>query len=83
MGGFIARNKGDLFQPVVPYNNESLIARNRKLHLSLGRDPVLPDEPFNFNYTEGQSRRHLMATCDPECSQIIDFLFVGGAKVDH
>jgi len=40
-----------------------------------------PNEAFNFDYTEGQSRRQLMATCEEECSQVTDFLYVGGAKV--
>jgi hypothetical protein len=36
---------------------------------------------FNFEYTEGQSRRDTIAECEDECSEITSFLFVGGAKV--
>ena len=36
---------------------------------------------FNFEITEGQSRRNLLAGCDNECSPVCDFLFVSGAKV--
>jgi hypothetical protein len=37
--------------------------------------------PFNFNKTEGQSRRESMADCDSDCSQILGHLFVSGAKI--
>jgi hypothetical protein len=36
---------------------------------------------FNYQYTEGQNRRDLVSTMEEECSEITDFLFVGGAKV--
>jgi hypothetical protein len=36
---------------------------------------------FDFDLTEGQSRRVLMADCELECSQILDNLFVAGASV--
>lgn len=36
---------------------------------------------FNFQMTEGQSRRNQLADCDNECSPVCDFLFVSGAKV--
>ena len=36
---------------------------------------------FNFQMTEGQSRRILLADCDNECSPVCDFIFVSGAKV--
>lgn len=36
---------------------------------------------FNFDLTEGQSRRGLMADCEFECSEILPYLFVGGAKI--
>lgn len=38
-------------------------------------------EPFDFNLTEGQSRRAGMADCELECSEITNFLFVGGASI--
>lgn len=36
---------------------------------------------IDFRYTEGQSRRGLMADCEFVCSEILDYLFVGGSKV--
>jgi protein-tyrosine phosphatase len=36
---------------------------------------------FNFQITEGQTRRNLLADCDNECSAVCDFIFVSGAKV--
>lgn len=36
---------------------------------------------FDFDLTEGQSRRVLMADCELECSQISDNLFVAGAGI--
>lgn len=36
---------------------------------------------FDFNNTEGQNRRELIASCEDECSLITSYLFVGGAKV--
>lgn len=36
---------------------------------------------FDFNYTEGQVRRNLLADCDNECSIVTEFLYVSGAKV--
>jgi hypothetical protein len=36
---------------------------------------------FDFNQTEGQSRRALMADFEFECSEILPHLYVGGAKV--
>ena len=54
--------------------------------------PVVKSEPssaggwavntdFNHDYTEGQCRRDIVTTCEAECSEITDFLFVGAAKV--
>ena len=37
---------------------------------------------FDFNYTEGQARRNLLADCDNECSIVTEFLYVSGAKVN-
>ena len=42
---------------------------------------VVEPNKFDFNLTEGQSRRTLMADCEFECSEITPTLFVGGAKV--
>ena len=36
---------------------------------------------FDFNFTEGQHRRVLMADCETECSQILENLYVAGATV--
>ena len=36
---------------------------------------------FDFNNTEGQNRRELLASYEEECSMITPFLFVGGFKV--
>ena len=36
---------------------------------------------FNFLLTEGQSRRGLITGCDNVCSEIFDYLFVGGSEV--
>lgn len=36
---------------------------------------------FNFLLTEGQSRRGLLIDCNSDCSQIFDYLFVGGVEV--
>jgi hypothetical protein len=36
---------------------------------------------FDFQITEGQSRRNMLAYCDTECSMITEFLFVSGSKV--
>lgn len=36
---------------------------------------------FNFQITEGQTRRNLLADCDNECSRVCDFIYVSGAKV--
>ena len=41
----------------------------------------LHSESFDFRLTEGQSRRNAMADCETECSQVTDYLFVGGHKV--
>lgn len=38
---------------------------------------------FNYQYTEGQHRRDLVSTLEDECSEITDFLYVGGAKVNN
>ena len=35
----------------------------------------------NFNLTEGQVRRNLIANYDDECSEITEYLYVGSAKV--
>jgi hypothetical protein len=48
---------------------------------SLGPGWVVNVDKFNFDYTEGQHRRGLMANCEDECSEITDFLYVGGSKV--
>ena len=36
---------------------------------------------FNFHLTEGQSRRRLITGCDNMCSQIFDYLYVGGFEI--
>ena len=38
-------------------------------------------QQFDFNFTEGQHRRVLMADCETECSQILENLYVAGATV--
>lgn len=48
---------------------------------SIGPSWMVNIDKFNFDYTEGQHRRDLMANCEDECSEITDFLYVGGAKV--
>lgn len=48
---------------------------------SLGPSWVVNVDKFNFEYTEGQHRRDLMANCEDQCSEITDFLYVSGAKV--
>lgn len=35
----------------------------------------------DFRYTEGQFRRSLMQSCEEECSEITNYLYVGGVKV--
>ena len=51
----------------------------------IDRSPCLGHSPsgggFNFQMTEGQTRRNLLADCDHECSAVCDFIFVSGAKV--
>ena len=37
--------------------------------------------PFDFDLTEGQTRRTLMAECEFECSMITPHLFLGGVEV--
>jgi predicted protein tyrosine phosphatase len=48
-------------------------------------DPLIQDTPtaltLDFRLTEGQERRGLLADSEFECSQIADYLFVGGASV--
>jgi Dual specificity phosphatase, catalytic domain len=39
------------------------------------------ESDFNFFLTEGQSRRGLLIDCNLDCSEIFDYLFVGGAEV--
>ena len=36
----------------------------------------------DFQYTEGRVRRSLMQSCEEECSEITNYLFVGGVRVD-
>ena len=36
---------------------------------------------FNFHLTEGQSRRRLITGCDSICSEIFDYLYVGGFEI--
>jgi Dual specificity phosphatase, catalytic domain len=38
-------------------------------------------DDFDFDLTEGQARRELMADCEVECSRIMDNLYVSGATV--
>lgn len=39
------------------------------------------DTTFDFDLTEGQIRRGNMTDCEYECSEIFDYLYVGGARV--
>ena len=59
--------------------NEKRIPPKREQ--SLGPGWVVNLEKFNFDYTEGQHRRTLMANCEDECSEITEFLYVSGGKV--
>jgi len=38
-------------------------------------------DQFDFDLTEGQIRRGNMTDCEYECSEIFDYLYVGGSKV--
>ena len=38
-------------------------------------------EPFDHRLTEGQSRRNAMADCESECSEVTEYLYLGGHKV--
>lgn len=63
-------------------NSEKRVTpRGAKREQSGGPSWIVNIDKFNFDYTEGQHRRDLMANCEDECSEITDFLFVGGAKV--
>lgn len=74
-------------------NNNNNIDPNKKLTSSdsttkinkvssiLPVNSSVPSEQFNFQLTEGQSRRGLMADNEYECSEITNFLYVGGSKI--
>lgn len=38
-------------------------------------------QEIDFRFTEGYSRRNLMADCEFVCSEIMEYLFVGGSKI--
>jgi hypothetical protein len=70
---------------VGPYGFKGGGSMSDLMYDSMGsNNPVTPignAAAFNFQMTEGQSRRSQLADCDYECSKITDFLFVGGSKV--
>jgi hypothetical protein len=86
------RRADDGNRPPSGSGNRRQVAAEGTLETSKS-DGVLKPEPakprnsfgmpagFDFNYTEGQARRNLLADCDNECSMITEFLYVSGAKV--
>ncbi len=66
-------------------HNSSVMSHNTDLEAESQQSSisslVAEQNKFDFNMTEGQSRRTLMADFEFECSEITPTLFVGGAKV--
>jgi hypothetical protein len=54
---------------------------SNKVSTILPVNSSMGSEQFNFQLTEGQSRRGLMADNEYECSEITNFLYVGGSKI--
>lgn len=62
---------------------EKYSTKNLNIRLQESTDLNLSNqsETNNYDLTEGQARRTLIAQCDDECSEITEFLFVGGEKI--
>jgi hypothetical protein len=57
-------------------------AEEASMHIDDAQGPDTPTAlTLDFRMTEGQERRGLLADSEFECSQITDFLYVGGASV--
>lgn len=90
--GSVAPFSDPSLQNKLPLNLKSDIPGESTTPVPQPIPPVLKKEPsslggwavntdFNHDYTEGQSRRDLVSSCEEECSEITEFLFVGAAKV--
>jgi hypothetical protein len=80
--GNLARKKSKVdVETRINYEGKKNPPFGPKREPSLGPSWVVNIDKFNFDYTEGQHRRDLMANCEDQCSGITDFLYVGGAKV--
>lgn len=81
----LKENSGISVDSEEDYSNASLTTpkhiplRSPSICSDVGWTPI--ESNFDFNNTEGQSRRELIASCDAECSMITPFLFVGGFTV--
>lgn len=74
------RRSSKLLNKVAPSPEQTSDTKNNDEQQSI-QEPSPDVLPFDFNMTEGQTRRTLMAECEFECSQITSNLFVGGAEV--
>lgn len=61
-------------------NDNNNLNNMNKLDIDIKDIKQLTDQ-FDFDLTEGQIRRGNMTDCEYECSEIFDYLYVGGSKV--
>jgi len=58
--------------PIIPISNSKDESRVTKTRNEVG-----------FALTEGQERRSMIEDCETECSEILEYLFIGSAKVSY